>query len=62
MCEIFNCGYHHNLQHSAFVRTRIKFIYSYQLSGEVLNRAKEEKDLGVIVTDNFKIGKQCLKA
>jgi len=32
------------------------------INGEVLNRTKEERDLGVIVTDNFKVGKQCLKA
>jgi len=32
------------------------------LGGEVLNITKEERDLGVIVTDNFKLGKQFLKA
>jgi hypothetical protein len=34
----------------------------YEMSGKKLEQTKEEKDLGVIVCDNFKVGKQCLKA
>ena len=32
----------------------------YEMSGKKLEQTKEEKDLGVIVSDNFKVGKQCL--
>ena len=34
----------------------------YQLGGKDLSTTKEEKDLGVIFDDRFKVGKQCLKA
>jgi ribonucleases P/MRP protein subunit RPP40 len=34
----------------------------YEMGGKVLEEVQEEKDLGIIVSDNFKVGKQCLKA
>ena len=34
----------------------------YEIGGKVIGAVNEEKDLGVIVTDNFKVGKQCTKA
>src|ERR1043165_4710767 len=33
----------------------------YEMSGKELEQIKEEKDLEVIVCNNFKVGKQCLK-
>ena len=35
---------------------------NYQLGGKDLSTTKEEKDLGVIFDDRFKVGNQCLKA
>ena len=34
----------------------------YKIGGKAIGAVNEEKDLGVIVTDNFKVGKQCTKA
>ena len=34
----------------------------YDLQQVTLGRIKEEKDLGVLVTDNLKVGSQCMKA
>src|SRR5271163_2259545 len=34
----------------------------YEIDGKAIGNVKEEKDLGVIITENFKAGMQCKKA
>jgi hypothetical protein len=36
--------------------------FDYKMAGQILEKTKEEKDLGVIICDNLKMAAQCAKA
>jgi hypothetical protein len=36
--------------------------YDYEMAGQKLDKTREEKDLGVIISDNLKPAAQCAKA
>jgi len=48
-CKVMNIGFRNREEH-------------YALNVAPLGVIKEEKDLGVIVCQNLKVGKQCFKA
>jgi len=48
-CKLMNIGFRNRKE-------------DYALNGVPLGIIKEEKDLGVIISQNLKVGKQCFKA
>ena len=48
-CKVMHIGFNNRL-------------YNYKMSDTILEEVKEERDLGVIVQDNLKWNKQCIKA
>jgi len=52
----------HRLNKCKLCISVVRILFSYQLEGKCLKKVSEEKDLGIVISNDLKMSKQCTQA